>query len=94
MAADLCKPEDMAKIVRYSSGVICVGMEGERMDELKLPAMVSNNEDPKGTAFSVSVDAVKEHGEFVRLLLLPKVDVSLSGPLLENCVWRCCSVCS
>lgn len=62
MAADSCSPLDMAKIVRYSSGVICVGMEGERMDALKLPAMVTNSEDPKGTAFSVSVDASPEHG--------------------------------
>ena len=62
MAADLCTPEQMATIVRYSSGVICVGMEGKRMDELELPAMVTNNEDPKGTAFSVTVDAAKEHG--------------------------------
>lgn len=64
MAAEACTPEDMATIVRYSSGVVCVGMEGERMDALKLPAMVTNNEDPKGTAFSVSVDATKEHGTF------------------------------
>lgn len=62
MAAEACTPEDMAVIVRYSSGVVCVGMEGKRMDELKLPAMVTNNEDPKGTAFSVTVDASKEHG--------------------------------
>jgi len=62
LAADLCTPMDMARIVRYSSGVICVGMEGKRMDTLKLPAMVKNNEDPKGTAFSITVDAVKEHG--------------------------------
>jgi len=62
MAADLCTPETMAQIVRYSSGVICVGMEGDRMDELELPAMVTNNEDPKGTAFSVTVDATVEHG--------------------------------
>ncbi len=62
MAADLATPETIATIVRYSSGVICIGMEGERMDELKLPAMLENNEDPKGTAFSVTVDASKEHG--------------------------------
>lgn len=62
MAADACTPMDMAKIVRYSSGVICVGMEGKRMDELKLPAMVANSEDPKETAFSVSVDATPAHG--------------------------------
>jgi len=62
MAADMATPETIAIIVRYSSGVICIGMEGDRMDELKLPAMLENNEDPKGTAFSVTVDASKEHG--------------------------------
>ncbi|EED93538.1 3,4-Dihydroxy-2-butanone, synthase [Thalassiosira pseudonana CCMP1335] len=62
MAADKCTPEKMAEFIRYSSGVICIGMEGERMDELQLPPMVVNNEDPKGTAFSVSVDATKDHG--------------------------------
>lgn len=62
MAADACTPLDMSTIIRYSSGVICVAMEGKRMDELKLPAMVTNNEDPKGTAFSITVDATKEHG--------------------------------
>ena len=63
MAADKCTPERMAEFIRYSSGVICIGMEGERMDALELPPMVVNNEDPKGTAFSVSVDATKEHGK-------------------------------
>ena len=62
MAADKCTPKAMAEFIRYSSGVICIGMEGKRMDELELPPMVINNEDPKGTAFSVSVDATSEHG--------------------------------
>jgi 3,4-dihydroxy-2-butanone 4-phosphate synthase len=75
MAADKCTPKTMAEIIRYSSGVICIGMEGERMDELELPPMVVNNEDPKGTAFSVSVDATREHG--TRLLVLLHV-LSLS----------------
>merc|ERR1719313_2243101 len=46
MAADACTPEDMAFIVRYSSGWICIAMDEERMDALKLPQMISNNEDP------------------------------------------------
>jgi len=62
MAADLATPEAIATIVRYSSGVICVGMEGKAMDRLELPAMLVNNEDPKGTAFSVTVDGAPEHG--------------------------------
>lgn len=62
MAADLATPETMATIIRYSSGVICVGMEDERMKELDLPPMMTNNQDPKGTAFSVTVDAAPHHG--------------------------------
>jgi 3,4-dihydroxy 2-butanone 4-phosphate synthase/GTP cyclohydrolase II len=62
MAADQCTALDMAQIVRYSSGVVCVAMEGDRMEALNLPPMLTNNEDPKGTAFSVTVDATKEHG--------------------------------
>jgi len=62
MAADLATPETIATIIRYSSGVICVGMEGETMDRLELPPMLVNNEDPKGTAFSVTVDGAPEHG--------------------------------
>lgn len=62
MASDLATPEKVAEIVRFSSGVLCIGMEGERMDELNIPAMVTDNEDPKGTAFGVSIDASSSHG--------------------------------
>jgi len=62
MAADACTPEAMANIIRYSSGVICVAMESDRMEELDLPSMVSNNQDPKNTAFSVTVDGTTEKG--------------------------------
>ena len=64
-AADLCTPEAMAKIIRYSIGVICSAMEGSPKYELGLPPMVATNEDPKGTAFSVSVDTTKEHGMYI-----------------------------
>lgn len=89
IAADMCTPRSMGNIVRYSSGVVCVAMEGNRMDALKLPPMVVNNEDSKGTAFSVSVDAVKEHGMYQDVyqtslcyLLtrnISQLDVSFSG---------------
>jgi 3,4-dihydroxy 2-butanone 4-phosphate synthase/GTP cyclohydrolase II len=62
MAADQCTDLDMAQIVRYSSGVVCVAMPGSRLDELQLPPMVDKNQDPKGTAFAVTVDATKAHG--------------------------------
>jgi 3,4-dihydroxy 2-butanone 4-phosphate synthase/GTP cyclohydrolase II len=62
MAADLCTAADMGQIVKHSSGVVCVALEEDRLEALQLPAMVSHNEDPKGTAFTVTVDATTEHG--------------------------------
>ncbi|MFJ9692044.1 bifunctional 3,4-dihydroxy-2-butanone-4-phosphate synthase/GTP cyclohydrolase II [Kitasatospora sp. NPDC101183] len=56
-AASAATPELMAFTVRYSSGVICVPMTGGELDRLKLPPMTAVNEDRKGTAYTVSVDA-------------------------------------
>jgi 3,4-dihydroxy 2-butanone 4-phosphate synthase/GTP cyclohydrolase II len=44
-------------MIRHTSGVICVAMEGGDLDRLKLPPMTAVNEDRKGTAYAVSVDA-------------------------------------
>jgi len=57
MAAEMATPESIGFIVRYTSGVVCVAMESDRLDALALPPMVTNNEDPKQTAYTVSVDA-------------------------------------
>lgn len=70
MAADACTPEDMAFIVRYSSGVICIAMDESRMEELNLPQMISDNEDPKQTAFTVTVDASTKHGALKNVLCI------------------------
>jgi len=56
MAAELATPEAMAFMVRYTSGVVCVGMTGERLDELDIPLMVQQGTEAQGTAFTVSVD--------------------------------------
>jgi len=58
MAADAATPEKIAFFVRHTSGVICVGLTGERCAELDLPLMVqsSANNEAQGTAFTVTVD--------------------------------------
>ena len=56
MAAECSTPEKIGFIVRYSSGVLCASLESKRLQELQLPPMVINNEDPKQTAYTVSVD--------------------------------------
>lgn len=60
LAAGLATPEWMAFLVRHTSGVLCVPMEGAALDRLQLPPMTAVNEDSKGTAYAVSVDA--RHG--------------------------------
>jgi 3,4-dihydroxy 2-butanone 4-phosphate synthase / GTP cyclohydrolase II len=58
IAAEAATPERIAFMVRHTSGLICVPMLGERLDELRLPLMVVENTDSHRTAFTVSVDAV------------------------------------
>jgi len=89
IAADTCTPKQMAQIVRYSSGVVCVAMEGKRMDELKLPPMVTNNQDPKGTAFSVSVDATKAHGKHKESNLDPVVSATVMVGCFLHYIFLC-----
>ncbi|SDU67169.1 bifunctional 3,4-dihydroxy-2-butanone-4-phosphate synthase/GTP cyclohydrolase II [Jiangella alkaliphila] len=56
-AAARATPELMGFMIRHTSGVVCVPMLGTELDRLKLPPMTFVNEDRKGTAYSVSVDA-------------------------------------
>lgn len=57
VAACHATQESMGMMVRYGSGVICVSMPGADLDRLALPPMTAVNQDPKGTAYAVSVDA-------------------------------------
>src|SRR5881628_3280640 len=56
MAAEKVTPEAIAFMVRHTSGVICMPVTGERLDELRIPLMVSDVTDVQRTAFTVSVD--------------------------------------
>jgi 3,4-dihydroxy 2-butanone 4-phosphate synthase / GTP cyclohydrolase II len=58
LAAETVTEEQMAFLVRHTTGIICVPMPSERVDELKLPQMVEDNTDSHGTAFTVSVDHI------------------------------------
>jgi 3,4-dihydroxy 2-butanone 4-phosphate synthase / GTP cyclohydrolase II len=56
-AAQRATPELAGFMIRHTSGVICVAMTGQDLDRLSLPPMTMVNEDRKGTAYAVSVDA-------------------------------------
>ncbi|MEV8370016.1 GTP cyclohydrolase II [Microbacterium sp. NPDC064584] len=57
LSAELATSEWIAWTVRWSSGFICAPMPAEWADRLDLPPMVEVNEDARGTAYTVSVDA-------------------------------------
>lgn len=57
IAAEKVTPDIIGFMVRYCSGIICVPMEGERLETLNLPLMSHENTEPMRTAFTISVDA-------------------------------------
>jgi 3,4-dihydroxy 2-butanone 4-phosphate synthase / GTP cyclohydrolase II len=56
LAAEKAHPQALAFMIRHTTGIICMAMEGERLDELWLPQMVQENTERKQTAFTISVD--------------------------------------
>ncbi|KAK7683388.1 hypothetical protein QCA50_013650 [Cerrena zonata] len=56
IAASECSTEKMAWMIRYTSGYICCSLPGERLDELEIPMMVSENQELYRTAYTVTVD--------------------------------------
>lgn len=57
MAAEAVTPQAVNFMVRYGGGLICMPIIKERLRELNIGMMVSENTDTHKTAFTVSVDA-------------------------------------
>lgn len=57
MAAEHATARALAFYLRHTSGLLCAPMAPEVTDRLRLRQMVDDNEDPAGTAYTVSVDA-------------------------------------
>lgn len=57
LAAGLATAEWVGWTVRHTSGYLCAPMPAHRADALELPLMVERSEDPRATAYTVSVDA-------------------------------------
>ena len=57
IAAESATPEQISFMLRHTSGIICLPVVGERLDELELPMMVARNTDVRRTAFTISIDA-------------------------------------
>lgn len=57
IAAETVTPADINFMATYAKGLICMPIDGKRLDELDIMPMVTNNTDNHETAFTVSVDA-------------------------------------
>jgi 3,4-dihydroxy 2-butanone 4-phosphate synthase / GTP cyclohydrolase II len=58
-AAEYVTPEIVNFMVTHGRGMVCVALNGSRLDELGLPLMVDSNSALHGTQFTVTVDAVE-----------------------------------
>ena len=57
IAAEKITPEAVNFMARYGRGLVCLSMTPERLDELEIPLMVSQNSSRFETAFCVSIEA-------------------------------------
>ncbi|MBW3590662.1 MAG: bifunctional 3,4-dihydroxy-2-butanone-4-phosphate synthase/GTP cyclohydrolase II [Actinobacteria bacterium] len=56
MPGEAITTEDMNFMATHGRGLICTSLPQQRLEELSIPMMVSDNTAPHGTAFTVSVD--------------------------------------
>jgi 3,4-dihydroxy 2-butanone 4-phosphate synthase / GTP cyclohydrolase II len=56
-AAGKATPELMGFMIRWTSGFVCVALEGETLDRLNIPLMTPHNRERMRTAYTISVDA-------------------------------------
>ena len=81
-AAAKITPEQMAFMVRHTSGIVCTPITAEDAKRLKLDPMVALNDAPMGTAFTVTIDyreglttgiSAKERAATVHALANPNI---------------------
>ncbi|EMR09975.1 3,4-dihydroxy-2-butanone-4-phosphate synthase [Pneumocystis murina B123] len=83
LAAEFMTSEKMAFMVRYTTGIICVPLPCQRLDQLKIPLMVKSceNTENMGTAFTIPVDfkdtstgvSAQDRALTVRMLVDPSI---------------------
>ncbi len=62
MAAEKVNSEAINFMAKEGRGLICLTLLPDRLKELDIPLMTSENTDPKGTAFCLSIDAHPRFG--------------------------------
>jgi 3,4-dihydroxy 2-butanone 4-phosphate synthase/GTP cyclohydrolase II len=55
----MVRPEDINFMAKYGRGLICLTLTRERCEQLRLPLMVTDNNEKHGTAFTLSIEAAR-----------------------------------
>jgi 3,4-dihydroxy 2-butanone 4-phosphate synthase / GTP cyclohydrolase II len=86
-AAEHATPENINFMIKYGRGLVCVPMLEETAKKLSIEPMVQKNQDPKGTAFTVSVDASSKHGVSTGISAFDRaktIEILLNNASTEN----------
>ena len=60
--AQFATPQIINFLISQCKGVVCLALTREKAEQLGLSEMVSHSTDPKGTAFTQSIDADRKYG--------------------------------
>lgn len=60
IAGEKVTPQKINWMIKFARGILCVPVDGARLDQLNIPLMVPNNTDKFQTPFTISIDAKKE----------------------------------
>lgn len=80
LAAEKATPSKLNYFIQNAKGLMCIPIDGKRLDELKIPMMVENPTDKLNTPFTTSIDAkrnattgmsVQDRLETIKTLLNP-----------------------
>jgi 3,4-dihydroxy 2-butanone 4-phosphate synthase/GTP cyclohydrolase II len=83
LAAEWATADALAFIVRHGSGIVCVSMEGERLEWLELPLLTEHGTEAMNTAFTLTVDArdgtttgvsAADRAQTIRTLIAPSTE--------------------
>jgi len=83
-AAQFATPQQINFMATEGRGLICLAMQGEKLDSLDLPLMVDRNTDENQTAFTISIDAGPENNVTTGISLLTTGIIASGGETIES----------
>ncbi len=87
IAAEKVTPDAINFMARYGRGLICLAMTGERLDQLQIPLMVSDNTSLYGTAFCVSIEAKRMVSTGISAADRAQTILTAIDPALSRTTW-------